>query len=88
MAWDPCVSCNSSFRGKASVSYVTWFDGESKFNYRLRQCPRCSADFRNPVVEAADFRTGDADWERSDLVVAAADARRRSNPPRGLAALS
>jgi hypothetical protein len=53
------------------VSYVTWFDGESKFNYRLRQCASCSSEFRNGVMEPADWKNGDGDWERSDLVLAA-----------------
>lgn len=74
MAWDPCVSCGSKFRGKMLFTYVSWFDGEAKFAYRFRQCPECGADFRNDILEKADYRTGDGDWQRSDLVVAASSA--------------
>ena len=80
MAWEPCVSCGQRFVGATTYSYVTWFDGETRFSYRLRHCPSCAAELRNSALESGDFRDQDGDWKRAvDALSGAAGPSRARN---------
>lgn len=70
MAYQPCVSCSRNFYGGASFSYITWFEGEDRYSYRMRQCGACAAELRNGILDVADRRSG-ADWvfATSDSIV-------------------
>jgi hypothetical protein len=65
MAFRPCVSCGKKFFGGSDYTYVTWWAGEEKFNFRLVQCSSCSSELRNSAAESGDSRRGD-DWVLSE----------------------
>lgn len=67
MAWDPCVSCGREFHGHTQFNYVTWWIGQEKFAFRLRQCEECSAALRTDVRANGDQRNADGNWGTSPL---------------------
>jgi hypothetical protein len=62
MAYVPCCTCSSRFVGSTTYTYVTWWNGEEKFNYRLRQCASCASSVRNEAASTADVRDQNGDW--------------------------
>ena len=66
MAWDPCVSCGKEFRGPTVFTYATWYFGEERFAYRLRECMDCAAAARNAIIAKADYRDGEGGWQHLD----------------------
>jgi len=75
MAWDPCVSCGREFHGPTHHTYITWWIGEEKFAYRLRQCDECMANLRTDARGNGDFRNDRGDWQESPL-----QAKRKAPP--------
>jgi hypothetical protein len=73
MAFEPCVSCHRKFVGPTVFTYVTWWVGEDRHSFRLRQCDACASEIRNSTLEAADARDQDGDWHSAagELVGAA-----------------
>lgn len=63
VAFRPCVSCGARYFGGSEYSYVTWWSGEEKLNYRLQHCSSCAAELRNGVLQVADRRLESGEWE-------------------------
>jgi hypothetical protein len=65
MGFRPCVSCGRKFFGQSDYTYVTWWAGEEKFNFRLVQCGGCASELRNSASSSGDARRGD-EWELAE----------------------
>jgi len=72
MAYEPCVSCHRKFIGATIFTYVTWWNGNDRHSYRLRQCDACASEIRNTTLESGDARDDQGDWHSAagELVAA------------------
>jgi hypothetical protein len=54
MAFRPCLTCGKKFYGGAEYTYLTYFDGEDRYRFRVVNCKACAADLRNAAAESWD----------------------------------
>lgn len=78
MAWDPCVSCGREYHGSTQFTYVTWYVGQERFAYRMRQCDECAAQLRTDARGNGDAREANGQWSVSPVQP---DRRSPTAPP-------
>lgn len=62
MAYRPCMTCGAKFFGASLFTYFTYFDGDTRFGFRVSECPECAHARRADYSSIFDRRVGD-DWE-------------------------